>query len=420
MPRIAGQAKEKQTAKRRAACDECRTKKLKCTGEQPACSRCGREGISCRYSLQKPMGRPKKRQRTEDEDEVARTGGLSGRRHDGGTTAGRERQQTWEHVPGASLADMDPEAQTYRWDDEALNYHSPDGSLQPWLRSSAFDWPDIPPEHALPDLTFDASTNSGPAILNLPPELQRSHHAHRETRSTHVSDPSLPGSNLGCPPTPTCACLSSLYLTLSSLQSLSPNCNFPSALPSLRAATQTAQSVLSCDTCPQTFLASLQNTHLLATLLVTIAERYAALLAAITEEAEAVSAEGGVKEFRLADLPPPSNSSGSGIGCAAAFSIELTPAEWRAMAKKVVRAEVHGPSNSQAASGSNYFTTLTKRMRERQQHWHSGAHALPPDFPRDGEGQLIGGPRVGGKEDQHVCLKMIGYAEQLVDGLDWT
>jgi len=70
-----------QNGKLHAACDECRecrlhcnlselrlnqytgSRKLKCSGEFPQCSRCGREGIRCVYSPQKQMGRPRKRRR---------------------------------------------------------------------------------------------------------------------------------------------------------------------------------------------------------------------------------------------------------------------------------------------------------------------------------------------------------------------
>lgn len=41
------------------------TRKLKCSGEVPQCSRCEREGIRCIYSPQKQMGRPRKRRREE-------------------------------------------------------------------------------------------------------------------------------------------------------------------------------------------------------------------------------------------------------------------------------------------------------------------------------------------------------------------
>ncbi|KAJ6255884.1 General amino acid permease [Drechslerella dactyloides] len=47
------------------ACDECRIRKLKCPGEYPACSRCVRDGVPCVYSLQKTMGRPRKRRRSD-------------------------------------------------------------------------------------------------------------------------------------------------------------------------------------------------------------------------------------------------------------------------------------------------------------------------------------------------------------------
>lgn len=43
-------------------------KKLKCTGEQPKCSRCEKRGIECIYAPQKTMGRPRKRRLLSDED----------------------------------------------------------------------------------------------------------------------------------------------------------------------------------------------------------------------------------------------------------------------------------------------------------------------------------------------------------------
>lgn len=45
------------------------TRKLKCSGETPACSRCEKEKIKCVYSPQKPMGRPRKRRRDENAPE---------------------------------------------------------------------------------------------------------------------------------------------------------------------------------------------------------------------------------------------------------------------------------------------------------------------------------------------------------------
>ncbi|KAF4268556.1 hypothetical protein LV164_001237 [Aspergillus fumigatus] len=54
--------------KRHAACDECRKRKLKCSGEATGCSRCLKQSLPCHYSLQKPMGRPPKKRPREDND----------------------------------------------------------------------------------------------------------------------------------------------------------------------------------------------------------------------------------------------------------------------------------------------------------------------------------------------------------------
>ncbi|CAK7262780.1 hypothetical protein SEPCBS119000_000159 [Sporothrix epigloea] len=56
-------------AKKRRACDECRTRKLACSKEIDGCRRCKREGIACVYSAQKLMGRPRKRARNDEETE---------------------------------------------------------------------------------------------------------------------------------------------------------------------------------------------------------------------------------------------------------------------------------------------------------------------------------------------------------------
>ncbi|RFU75291.1 fungal transcriptional regulatory [Trichoderma arundinaceum] len=47
------------------ACDECRFRKIACSKEPDGCLRCQKEGITCVYSPQKPMGRPRKRRHAE-------------------------------------------------------------------------------------------------------------------------------------------------------------------------------------------------------------------------------------------------------------------------------------------------------------------------------------------------------------------
>ncbi|KAJ8106241.1 hypothetical protein OPT61_g9669 [Boeremia exigua] len=61
-------AQTQSIEKLHAACDECRTRKLKCSGGKPKCGRCQREEIVCIYSAQKTMGRPRKRRRGSEAD----------------------------------------------------------------------------------------------------------------------------------------------------------------------------------------------------------------------------------------------------------------------------------------------------------------------------------------------------------------
>ena len=382
--------------KRRAACDECRTKKLKCTGEQPACARCGREGLTCVYSPQKQMGRPKKRQRMAEEEGDY-------------PAAGRGEQG----LVGATTGF-----------DTALTQN---GSMQPWLQDgigtgieahTSGHW-DFGDAHQAPGLTPDDGSIDSPPILNLPPELQQTH--HRDTSTQILLDPSLSstGHNLGLPPTtlPSCACLSTMYLTLNNLQSMDPSFAFPFALHPLREAMQTATEVLSCEACPKTFISSVQNTQLVGTLLTSIAERFSRVLEGINDEYIRAETASESKKFRLADLnTSTSHLHTGGLGCAAAFSIDLSPEEWKSMAKKVVRAEVHGPSD-----GNNccpYFLGVTRQMLDRQERWHSAHHPIPLDCPKDVHGAMLVGKNL--PREQHTCFKMAQFAEALVSGFDWT
>src|ERR1700760_1362069 len=42
-------------------------RKLKCSGEPTGCGRCVKQKLTCHYSAQKQMGRPRKRQKTSDD-----------------------------------------------------------------------------------------------------------------------------------------------------------------------------------------------------------------------------------------------------------------------------------------------------------------------------------------------------------------
>lgn len=390
------------------------TKKLKCSGERPACARCRREDITCVYSPQKQMGRPKKRQRTDDESRAEDTVGSATapqlQQWEEHTLANNVDSSGTSNIGGGVAVDID-------------EFFSPGGSLQPWLQSA--DWT-IPSEHSMPGLTPDSPSNSPPTI-NLPPELQthnqNHHHSHvpsqpRDNSTQLLLDPSLAatGLNLGAPRSGllTCACLSSMYLTLNTLQQLDQFA-FPFALHPLREAMQTSAEVLSCEQCPRRFITAIQNTQLIGTLLMSIAERFGRVIESINNESIRVDLANETKKFRLADLnTSTSHLHTGGIGCAAAFSVDLSPAEWRAMAKKVVRAEVHGPSDGNTCCP--YLMGLTKQMEDRQEKWMGAP--IPHDFPLDSAGVPIGGKNI--PREDHLCLKLVAYCRKLVDAFDWS
>lgn len=86
------------------------------------------------------------------------------------------------------------------------------------------------------------------------------------------------------------------------------------------------------------------------------------------------------------------------------------------MTKKVVRAEVYGPSDGNSCC--SHFTGLLQQMEDRQKYFH-GQIDLPEDFPRD----PVTGVKMGGgniPKEEHLCLKLVGCARKLVEGFDWS
>ncbi|GAB7364388.1 hypothetical protein MBLNU230_g4931t1 [Neophaeotheca triangularis] len=423
------------SVKKRAACDECRTKKLKCTGEQPACARCVREELPCVYSVQKRMGRPKKRARSEEE------GSEGGQRR---VSAGGGREGALSaHQDGVEEVGSSAGPHHHLDSDTFDGAFAADGGLQPWLHEQQnwnfdavlddFQAPSHDRLLSVPELTPDSSSGRSPPTVNLLPELQSGgQHAHGNTHDLNAQpflDPLLSSytqnptqaaaetnnSTTNLPNQSGCACLSTMYLTLSDLQNMDSTFPFPFAFRPLRSAMQTASEVVTCQQCPKSFITAIQNTQLLGTLLVTIAERFGKILDSITAEAARAESEGVSKKFRLAELSQHnSHLHTGGWECAAGFNIDLSAGEWMVMAKKVVKAEVYGPSDGNDCCVS--FVALIEQMQARQERWHS--LLMPADSPKDRQGVPIGGKHLA-KED-HICLKLARYARRIVDGHDWS
>ncbi|KAI7591683.1 hypothetical protein KC346_g16254, partial [Hortaea werneckii] len=387
--------------KLRAACDECRLKKLKCTGEQPACSRCVREGIQCIYSPQKQMGRPKKRQRAEtaeedgeafypkqQEEHLAPLQSTSkpsqmGEKDSDLPPFAMEFPQANDNTATAAAAAATDTTMNLDWnsweDFERFLGNGGGGGdddLPSWLSSN--NWSaEVPGQERLPGLTPDFATSLhsegiSPPFPNFPLEMLPQVRMGKQTsngggdgeagaddgwvengfRNAGELGPApgrkagwgddgdlastlLPSPTTALPltipppppnpqdhnhhhqqqqqppllPPPSCACLSTLYLTLSTLQQphssshdasspLPPSTSFPHTLVPLRKAMQTATSILTCPICPQRFLSAMQNTQLLGTLLVCIAERFRGVVEGIDKGEDGEEGKGKGEEWR--------------------------------------------------------------------------------------------------------------------------
>ncbi|EED20275.1 C6 finger domain protein, putative [Talaromyces stipitatus ATCC 10500] len=229
--------------KRHAACDECRNRKLKCSGEQTGCRRCTAQGLYCHYSIQKQMGRPRKKQK------------LDGRRNDNsdgseprllGAISDIEKEWTSADL-GPDTTLLCPQVYLSRY-----GGYLPSKDVLHFDSSSLPQPPQLQPIAATIDPWPDFSTTSASASM-----------------LSNVPSSAALGEDA-----PTCPCLSYLYLCLSTLSSLNSFSINRETTTSLCTAARTAQSVIRCEICPLRFATGMQNVMMLGTLLSVMADAW--------------------------------------------------------------------------------------------------------------------------------------------------
>ncbi|GME66220.1 hypothetical protein GTA08_BOTSDO04993 [Neofusicoccum parvum] len=212
-----------------------------------------------------------------------------------------------------------------------------------------------------------------------------------------------------------CACLSTIYLTLSSLHSLS-SYDFPFVLPPLRSAIVTANTVLDCPHCPLACATAAQNIHGLISLLMTLADAVVRLLAAIDAEAARVDAAGAKKQFMLADASAPLHMHTGTEDCPVRFGMELTGAEWRELARKVVKSQIIGSAAESEAGGceGTVYGTLAAFLR-RQNRWHDDPEMI------EVRRQAIGSDpfeKMEGMSKMRLCVQNVEHVKMRMKLLD--
>ena len=341
---------------------------MKCSGETAECSRCLRDGIACHYSWQKPMGRPRKRRRTEPQADLT------------------------VPAPGDGLT-QPLDAEMMATPEQSTRIHDTSTSLVVGLKSPGFgDFNTLPP------IAYDT------------PQID-----HFSLEHVALSPPTAPPSSALTSDSPSthephdCACIASLFLALTNLQSLTVH--FPLALPQLRVALSTARTAFSCKRCATTtsFVPPFQSMMFIGTLLPLIAEGYSRVLRWIDDEADAVAAAQGKKTLKMADFSLETAGLHTGMpDCPMSFEVELEPAEWRRLARQVVQRDVSGGDDGASASRLGLLGLL-EQMRKRQQTRHS----QPPEQPPCGKN--MPGARAG---ETPLCLRIIQNISDVIRCLE--
>ncbi|PYH40619.1 Zn(II)2Cys6 transcription factor rglT [Aspergillus saccharolyticus JOP 1030-1] len=356
--------------KRHAACDECRKRKLKCSGEQTGCTRCLKQDLVCHYSEQKQMGRPPKKRLREEEDP---------------SVLGLENRLWATEADLSHLLPIDP-----------VGAGVPSGDvLQPGI--GVYTPQTTPPAPLSDDTQSPPSRMDLATPLNCVPTTTTPWPDFSSVSAATASLTPLPPDLSYPSPDPTdssdqqCSCLSRLYLCLSHLSSLAPFPISQHTFCSLYIAARTSREVIRCRICPRRFGTGMQNVMCTGTLLAVIADSWLR-----------------VYKANPVDLGKQSTSS------AYAATIEQSPnpaAGWKDWLRQTVRGAVVGgpydPAGSPQVTETPSLLALIEEMEARQRRWHQSS-PLPPDE------RVLPVPTCEKDESEALCLRVIRSAREVI------
>ncbi|KAJ5637368.1 hypothetical protein N7490_007247 [Penicillium lividum] len=374
--------------KRHAACDECRKRKLKCSGDLTGCSRCLKQSIPCHYSIQKTMGRPpKKRARADDEAT------------DFSTQSNNNFWLTPDNTPNSFPIAPDPIASSDAhhlcpqlfW---PLHSGSPSSQPTPDLLSGENHnhiWhpdrlknPNLPvPTSSSPWPDFATVSQSSAMPFAAPPSFS-------DIPSLPLTPPSLCSDSA----LPQCTCLSYLYLCLSHISSIA---SFPvndHTLCSLYIAARTTQDVIRCEACPKNFSTGVQNVMFTGTLLTVVADAWLRVF------------NSDPAQLGMQSAPPEYISRVQQSADAAQL--------WNSWLRQIVRRAVIGgpydPTVSSRCAAQPSLLSLINEVENRQRRWHEpSAHPFSENNPL----QSLNGEQ-SAEEKELLCIRVVGSARAVI------
>ncbi|KAJ5946716.1 hypothetical protein N7454_003555 [Penicillium verhagenii] len=383
--------------KRHAACDECRKRKLKCSGDLSGCSRCLKQSILCHYSIQKPMGRPpKKRARADDDapDLSTQNNNTTFWPTPGDTPSNSFQiapdtvsandahhlcpQLFWQTLSRSSSSQPTPPDLLLAGDEDHSQTLQPDRLKNPNFPVPAFSspWPDFSTVSQSSAMPFAAPTSFSdiPSLPLTPPSI--------------CSDSTAPQ----------CTCLSYLYLCLSHISSIA---SFPvnnHTLCSLYIAARTAQDVIRCESCPKNFSTGVQNVMFTGTLLTVVADAWLRV------------SNSDPVELGMQSAPP---------DYASRVLQSADPAQmWNDWLRQIVRRAVIGgpydPNGLNAhpqCTGQPPLIDLINEVENRQRRWHKhGEHPFEHNNPFQGENREA----QSADEKELLCMRVVGSARAVL------
>ncbi|KND89472.1 hypothetical protein TOPH_05855 [Tolypocladium ophioglossoides CBS 100239] len=376
------------------ACDECRARKLACSKEPDGCARCGREGIPCHYSPQKPMGRPRKRRHVDDpppeavsHPPIAASDALSASEALGGFDSQPPALSMDANLDffgqdaGSNMIFLDLLPSSF-YDDSGDNLYGLHPYAQPQvpvqdeqifggsalsmqltgaglLHGINFNEPD--PSETAASKDINDSWQRFMASQHPPPPKDPPQSACSDMSSA-VDTPERPPSARGtikAIPSVSCSCLSSLYLALESLSHLPPD--VISAMRVARGACKVAQDVIDCHHCSNAFfddplkpppIQAFQNLFFLGALVPSACNAYASIVEMVDDETDLAKRDNRTLFFSFKEVGAPWGNAVDDVGCCSAIhslnNSHLRPDVWRTTIRAILRLDVYGLGDAQA------------------------------------------------------------------------
>ena len=363
------------------------------------------------------MGRPRKKQRTTDEDDVPPESQTA--------NAARRRPQLVDPADQHALDSLCPTPYTSYLKNHTPPPHAPfittGSTYEDRTRSLAESSESTVSSTSPPTPLSNAPSGAYPSelalwpdyshMLQLPAVVQDNHQKNSSFSSEHSlvdQPPYISGlsEELGILPSiPSCPCLPNLYLTLSTLSTLF---SFPvgqHTIITLQTAARTAHSVLYCRICPQKFQTGMQNVMLLGTLLTVLADAWHRVRRLTADEIRTNFSNTSTRSRSNPTLATITDSSSSVVPLTLRERLE-----WLTFRHTLIRnnifadADVPTPPDPSTSplhppTPDTALLTLLESMDRRQTHWHSPETATG-EFP----------PRLGGshqsQDEEHGNVGM--------------